>query len=170
MKIEGVVEVLHHLFPHRFRDEEVSVQVGNAWNEMFGRFPKRTAATLEKSQVVFFHEMEGCTMKLFTSSRSHCWEYRINQSQQKSDAWHISCWAILMSKNDWEHHIILFVLAKMIGIFVQIAMDLLVFHSSFCCFHCNLSSSCLLGKCFNKHAHHNSLTPHVLPRKLTARL
>lgn len=116
MKIEGVVEVLHHLFPHRFRDEEVSVQVGNAWNEMFGRFPKRTAATLEKSQVVFFHEMEGCTMKLFTSSRSHCWEYRINQSQQKSDAWHISCWAILMSKNDWEHHIILFVLAKMIGI------------------------------------------------------
>ena len=48
MKIEGVVEVLHHLFPHRFRDEEVSVQVGNAWNEMFGRLPKRTAATLEK--------------------------------------------------------------------------------------------------------------------------
>lgn len=48
VKIEGVVEVLHHLFPHRFRDEEVSVQVGNAWNEMFGKLRKRTAATLKK--------------------------------------------------------------------------------------------------------------------------
>ena len=36
MKIEGVVEVLHHLFPHRFRDEEVSVQVASARNELFG--------------------------------------------------------------------------------------------------------------------------------------
>ena len=84
MKIEGVVEVLHHLFPHRFRDEEVSVQVGSARNELFGRSPNRTVATatLKKYHVACFHEMEGCTMKPFNSSRSHSWEYWINQAQQ----------------------------------------------------------------------------------------
>lgn len=42
----------------------------------------------KKSQVVFFHEMEGCTMKPFNSSRSHCWECWINQAQQNDPY----CW------------------------------------------------------------------------------